>query len=309
MSAASGTRAIVAALGANLGIAATKFIAFALTGSSSMLAESIHSVADSGNQALLLVGGRRARREATAEHPFGFGRERYIYAFIVSIVLFSVGGLFALYEGYHKLADPHPIDSWQWVPIVVLVIAIGLETFSFRTAIEESNKLRSGSGWVAFVRRSRVPELPVVLLEDFAALIGLVFALFGVGLTLVTGNGVWDGIGTVLIGLLLVAVAIVLAIETKSLLIGESATTENESRIRTAIVDGDEIERIIHMKTLHLGPEELLVAAKVGVRRGSTAEDVADAIDAAERRIRQAVPIAQVIYVEPDIYRGPAASG
>jgi cation diffusion facilitator family transporter len=307
MSAASGTRAIVAALGANLGIAATKFIAFALTGSSSMLAESIHSVADSGNQALLLVGGRRARREATAEHPFGFGRERYIYAFIVAIVLFSVGGLFALYEGYHKLSDPHPIDSWQWVPIVVLVIAIGLEGFSFRTAIQESNKLRGRSGWVAFVRRSRVPELPVVLLEDFAALIGLVFALFGVSLTLITENGVWDGIGTVLIGLLLVAVAFILAIETKSLLIGESATGENEARIRTAIVDGTEIEQIIHMKTLHLGPEELLVAAKVGVRRGSTAEDVADAIDAAERRIRQAVPIAQVIYVEPDIYREPSA--
>jgi cation diffusion facilitator family transporter len=307
MSAASGTRAIIAALGANLGIAATKFIAFALTGSSSMLAESIHSVADSGNQALLLLGGKRARREATPEHPFGFGRERYVYAFIVSIVLFTVGGLFALYEGYHKLIDPHPIDAWQWVPIVVLVIAIGLEGFSFRTAIQESNKLRARSTWVQFIRRSRVPELPVVLLEDFAALIGLVFALFGVSLTLATGNGTWDGIGTVLIGLLLVSVAVILAIETKSLLIGESATRENVSQIEKAIVDGHEIERIIHMKTMHLGPEELLVAAKVGVPRAATAADVADAIDAAERRIRSAVPIARVIYIEPDIYKDAAA--
>jgi cation diffusion facilitator family transporter len=307
MSAASGTRAIVAALAANLGIAATKFVAFALTGSSSMLAESIHSVADSGNQALLLVGGKRARREATPEHPFGFGRERYVYAFIVSIVLFSVGGLFALYEGYHKLSHPEPITSWQWVPIAVLLIAIGLEGFSFRTAIQESNKLRAESTWVDFIRRSRVPELPVVLLEDFAALIGLVFALFGVTLTLLTDNGIWDGIGTVLIGLLLVCVAIVLAIETKSLLIGESATREHVSKIETALVDGDEIERIIHMKTMHLGPEELLVAAKVGVPRAASAADVAHAIDAAENRIRAAVPIARVIYIEPDIYQDAKA--
>jgi cation diffusion facilitator family transporter len=303
MSAASGTRAIVAALAANLGIAVTKFIAFLLTASSSMLAESIHSVADSGNQALLLLGGKRARREATPEHPFGFGRERYIYAFIVSIVLFSVGGLFALYEGYHKLSDPHGITEWQWVPIVVLVIAIILETFSLRTAIQESNKIRGNATWVEFVRRSRVPELPVVLLEDIGALLGLVFALFGVSLTLLTGSGVWDGIGTVLIGLLLVAIAVVLAIETKSLLIGESATVEHRDRIEAAIVDGESIERIIHMKTLHLGPEELLVAVKVGVPRAATASDVAAAIDAAEERIRGAVPIARVIYIEPDIYQ------
>jgi cation diffusion facilitator family transporter len=306
MSAASGTRAIVAALAANLGIAVTKFIAFALTQSSSMLAESIHSVADSGNQALLLLGGRRARREATPEHPFGFGRERYIYAFIVAIVLFSVGGLFALYEGYHKLSDPHGITSWHWVPVTVLVIAIGLESFSFRTAIQESNKIRGNASWWEFVRRSRVPELPVVLLEDLAALLGLIFALFGVGLTLITGSGVWDGIATVLIGLLLVAVAVVLAIETKSLLIGESATEDHRRAIAEAVVDGSEIERIIHMKTLHLGPEELLVAVKVGVPRGVAADDVAEAIDAAERRIREAVPIARVIYVEPDIYRVPS---
>jgi cation diffusion facilitator family transporter len=311
MSAAGGTRAIIAALAANLGIAVTKFIAFLLTGSSSMLAEAIHSVADSGNQGLLLLGGKRARREATPVHPFGYGRERYVYAFIVSIVLFSVGGLFALYEGVHKLQHPEPITSWQWVPVLVLVIAIGLESFSFRTAIHESNQIRGRSTWIQFIRRSRVPELPVVLLEDFAALIGLVLALFGVGLTLITGNGVFDGIGTVLIGLLLVAVAVVLATETKSLLIGESATHEDVAKIEAAIVDGHDIERIIHMKTLHLGPEELLVAVKVGVPVAAHAIDVANAINAAERRIRAAVPIAQVIYIEPDIYQdtGTSATG
>ncbi len=222
-------------------------------------------------------------------------------------MLFSVGGLFALYEGYHKLSDPGPITSWKWVPIVVLVVAIGLETFSFRTAIQESNKIRGNATWVGFVRHSRVPELPVVLLEDLAALLGLVLAMFGVGLTLITDSGVWDGIATVLIGVLLVCVAIILAIEMKSLLIGESATPEDLAKIEAAVVDGDEIERIIHMKTLHIGPEELLVAVKVGVPDGATAADVAEAIDAAERRIRAAVPIARMIYVEPDIFRPEAA--
>jgi cation diffusion facilitator family transporter len=303
MSAASGTRAIIAALAANLGIAVTKFIAFVLTNSSAMLAESIHSVADSGNQALLLVGGKKARREATAQHPFGFGRERYIYAFIVSIVLFSVGGLFALYEGIHKLQHPEGIRSWHWVPLTVLVIAIALETFSFHTAIVESNKIRGKASWTEFVRHSRVPELPVVLLEDLGALVGLVLALIGVTLTLLTGDGVYDGVATVLIGLLLVAIAVVLAIETKSLLIGESATEEHVRAIEQAVVDGNDIERIIHMKTLHLGPEELLVAVKVGVARDATAADIAAAIDGAERRMRAAVPIARVIYIEPDIFR------
>ncbi|HEX6937264.1 MAG TPA: cation diffusion facilitator family transporter [Actinomycetes bacterium] len=302
MSASGGTRAIVAALVANLGIAVTKFVAFVLTGSSSMLAESIHSVADSGNQGLLLVGGRRARRAATPEHPFGYGRERYIYAFIVSIVLFSVGGLFALYEGWHKLQHPEPIDSWQWVPIVVLLVAIGLESYSFRTAIVESNHVRGDQSWKQFVRRAKAPELPVVLLEDFAALVGLVLALFGVGLTLVTDDGVWDGIGTVLIGLLLVTVAVVLAIETKSLLLGEGATREATARIEAALVADEGVERIIHMKTLHLGPDELLVAAKIAVRHGDTAAEVARTIDATEARIRAAEPIARVIYIEPDIY-------
>jgi cation diffusion facilitator family transporter len=308
MSTEGGTRAIVAALLANMGIALTKFIAFVLTRSSSMLAESIHSVADSGNQALLLLGGKRAERGATPKHPFGYGRERYIYAFIVSIVLFTVGGLFALYEGWHKLQEPHPIESWHWVPIAVLVVAIGLESFSFRTAIVESNRVRGEASWVEFVRRAKAPELPVVLLEDLAALLGLIFALFGVGLTLITHDGVWDGIGTVAIGLLLVTVAVVLAIETKSLLLGEAASPEVVRRIEQALTAEPAVERIIHMRTLHLGPEELLVAAKIAVRGEETAGDVARAIDAAEARIRENEPLARVIYLEPDVYRAERAA-
>jgi cation diffusion facilitator family transporter len=304
-----GTRAIVAALLANLGIAVTKFIAYMLTSSSSMLAESIHSVADSGNQALLLLGGRRARRAPTPRHPFGYGRERYIYAFIVSIVLFSVGGLFALYEAYHKWSDTHPIDDFEWVPIAVLLVAIVLETFSFRTAIIESNHVRGKASWQEFVRRAKAPELPVVLLEDLGALLGLIFALFGVSMTLITHDGRWDAAGTAMIGILLVAIAVILAIETKSLLLGESATDEDVEKIERAILDGDDVERIIHMKTLHLGPEELLVAAKIAVNHDETAGLIAERINAVEARVREAVPIARVIYLEPDIYSAAKASG
>jgi cation diffusion facilitator family transporter len=307
MSTSGGTRAIIAALLANLGIAVTKFIAWFLTQSSSMLAEAIHSVADSGNQALLLLGGRRAQRRATPEHPFGFGRERYIYAFIVSIVLFSLGGCFALYEAYHKWGHrDEGIDSWQWVPVLVLSVAIVLESFSFRTAIIESNHVRGKTSWVHFVRRARAPELPVVLLEDLGALVGLIFALIGVSMTLITGDGTWDALGTAAIGVLLVTIAVVLAMETKSLLLGESATPEDQAKIEAAITAGPEVERIIHMKTLHLGPEELLVAAKIAVREHETGEDIARHINSTEARIREAVPIARVIYLEPDIYHVPA---
>ncbi|GGM20451.1 transporter [Micromonospora sonchi] len=313
MSAQGGTRAIIAALLANFGIAVTKFVAYLLTSSSSMLAESIHSVADTGNQALLLLGGRRARRAATPQHPFGYGRERYVYAFIVAIVLFSLGGLFALYEAWHKWADRHGITSWQWVPVTVLVVAIVLESFSFRTAIRESNLVRGRESWIRFIRRAKAPELPVVLLEDFGALVGLVFALFGVGMTLATGDGRWDAAGTAMIGVLLVTIAIVLAVETKSLLLGEGAEPAEVAAIERAVAAGPEVERIIHMKTLYLGPEELLVAAKIVVPRCESAEDVARDIDAVEARIRAALPVARIIYLEPDIYHaevGPAeASG
>lgn len=302
MAANGGTKAIVAALAANLTIALLKFVAFVLTMSSSMLAEAIHSVADSGNQLLLLIGGKRAKRAASPEHPFGYGRERYIYAFIVSIVLFSVGGLFALYEAWEKFQHPHAIegDFW-WVPLAVLVGAIVAEGFSFRTAIIESNHIRGKQSWTNFIRNAKQPELPVILLEDFGALLGLVFALFGVGMTLLTGNGIWDAAGTGMIGLLLVAIAVVLAVETKSLLLGESATKEDVARITGAIESGG--TRLIHLKTMHLGPEELLVAAKISVGAADTGEGIARAIDDAESRIRAAVPIARVIYLEPDIAR------
>ena len=305
MAASGGTKAIVAALAANLAIAVMKFLAYFLTLSSSMLAEAIHSLADSGNQLLLLLGGKKAQRAASPEHPFGYGRERYIYAFIVSIVLFSVGGLFALFEAWQKFQHPHGIEgAFWWVPLAVLVGAIIAEGFSFRTAIIESNHSRGQQSWVKFVRSAKQPELPVILLEDFGALLGLVFALAGVSLTLVTGNGAWDAAGTAMIGLLLVGIAVVLALETKSLLLGESATREDVLKIRTAIEsDGG---RIIHLKTLHLGPEELLVAAKIAVSRTATGEQIARAIDGTEERIRAAVPIARVIYLEPDLHRAAA---
>jgi cation diffusion facilitator family transporter len=309
MSTEGGTRAVVAALLANTGIALTKFLAFALTQSSSMLAEAIHSVADSGNQLLLLLGGKRARREATPEHPFGFGRERYIYSFLVAIVLFSVGGLFALYEAYHKareVAAGHPdqllASRWWWVAIVVLLGAIVMEGLSFRTAVGETNKSRGNVSFLQFIRRAKSPELPVILLEDFAALVGLSFALLGVGLAKATGNGYFDVAGTAAIGLLLVTVAVVLGVETKSLLLGEAASPAAQRRLQDRLESTEGVERVIHMRTMHLGPEELLVAAKIAVDAGESATDVARAIDAAEQRVRAAVPIARVIYLEPDIY-------
>lgn len=305
MSASGGNKAIIAAFLANLGIAVTKLIAWAVSGSSSMLAESVHSLADSGNQILLLIGGKRSKRAATKEHPFGFGRERFVYAFVVSIILFSVGGVFSIYEGIQKLQHPHPLEAW-WVPILVLIIAIGLESFSLRTAIKESRPLKGDATWVQFVRHAKAPELPVVLLEDLAALLGLVFAFFGVGLTVITHNSVFDAIGTLLIGALLVCVAVVLAIETKSLLLGEGASDSDVAKLETALVDGKNIERIIHMKTLYLGPDEFMVGAKVGVRAEMTAREISVAVNEAETRARAAVPAARVIYLEADVYVDPA---
>jgi cation diffusion facilitator family transporter len=296
-------RAIIAALAANIGIAILKFLAFLLTRSASMLAEAIHSLADSGNQALLLVGRSRSQRAPDELHPFGYGRDRYIYAFIVSVVLFSVGGLFALYEGYHKIHEPHPIEAWKWVPIVVLCGAIVLEGFSFRTAIVESRKVMGESGWWEFIRHARSPELPVVLLEDFAALLGLVLALVGVSLTIVTHNGVWDGIGSLSIGLLLCVVAVVLAIETKSLLLGESAVPGTVDTIEATLAAQPGIDRVIHLRTMHLGPDQLLIGAKIALAAGLTLTEVSKTIDLAEAAVRQRLAIDSVIYLEPDIDR------
>jgi cation diffusion facilitator family transporter len=297
----------VAALGANLGIAVIKFVAFAVTGSTAMLAEGVHSVVDSGNQGLLLVGGRSARRRATPQHPFGYGRDRYVYGFLVALMLFSAGGLFALYEGVQKIRHPHHLDS-PVVAFAVLAVAMALESLSLRTAIRESRPVKGTDTWFGFVRHAKVPELPVVLLEDIAALIGLVLAFLGVGLAAITGDAVWDGVGTCCIGVLLVGVAVVLVIETKSLLLGEAAAPEQVRAIEAAL-RGPGVDRVIHLRTMHLGPEEVLVAAKVAMPAVTTLAAAAEAIDAAEARVRRAVPTARVIYLEPDLDRTPDAGG
>jgi cation diffusion facilitator family transporter len=301
-----GTRAIFAALGANLLIALAKILAWAFSGSASMLAEGVHSLADSANQLLLLVGGRKSRRKADDEHPFGYGRERYVYAFVVSIILFSIGGVFSLYEGIDKIRHPHTLEV-PWLPILVLVIAIAAESFSLRTALREARPHKGTGSWFGFIRRSKSPELPVLLLEDTAALTGLVLAFLGVGLTIVTGNSLFDALGTVAIGVLLILVALVLGIETKSLLVGEGASADDVAKIRDAITSGPEVEAIIHMKTLYLGPEELLVGVKVAISGRHLLADVASAINAVEARIRAVVPVARVIYVEPDVWFEPGS--
>lgn len=301
-----GTRAIVAALIANAGIAVAKFVGWLVTGSSSMLAEAVHSVADTSNQGLLLLGGRRAQRAATHEHPFGYGRDRYFYSFVVALLLFSLGSVFALYEGIHKLESHEPLTS-PLVAVVILVVAIGLETYSFRTAIVESRPLKGSGTWWQFIRQSKVPELPVVLLEDLGALVGLVLALLGVGLTVLTGDAIWDAFGTIAIGLLLGVIAIILIIEMKSLLIGEGASRPVLSRITDTLTGGD-VQRVIHIRTQYIGPEELLVAAKVALTPGLPVEGVARAIDEAEGRVRAAVPDARLIYLEPDLDRTAATA-
>ena len=299
-------RAVVAALCANLGIAASKFVAFAITGSASLLAESVHSVADSGDQILLLLGRARARRAGTEQHPFGFGAERYFYAFLVAVVLFVVGGAFSCYEGIERIMRPEALTS----PVVafgVLGIAFVLEAFSLRTAVSEAGPSRGDAGWRSFIRHAKAPELPAVLLEDVAALSGLLFALVGVTLATITNDDRWDGAGSLAIGVLLGCVAVVLATEMKSLLIGESAGAHVEASIVAAIEAGPEVQRVIHLRTLHLGPETLLVAAKIAIRHDESAASVVAGIDAAERRIRAAVPIAELIFLEPDIYQAARA--
>ena len=295
-------RAVFAAFGANLGIAVTKFVAFLLTGSASMLAESVHSLADTGNELLLIIGRGRSRRPRSEEHPFGFGRERYFYGFVVSVMLFTVGATFSAYDGIHKILSPAPVHS-PAVAFGVLAFSAVLESFSLRTGMAEANRVRAGRSWVSFIRRTKAPELPVVLLEDLAALIGLVFAFAGVALSALTGDGRWDGVGSLAIGVLLAVAAAILAVEIKSLLIGESASAEMQQMILAALEDGPELRRVIHLRTVHIGPDSLLVAAKIAVPDSYSAAQVAAAIDTAEGRVRSAVPIARTIYLEPDVYR------
>jgi cation diffusion facilitator family transporter len=293
-------------LAANAGIALAKFVGFLITGSSSILAESVHSLADTSNQGLLLIGRKRARREATEEHPFGYGRDRYFYAFVVALLLFSLGSVFALYEGAHKLHSPEEISS-PVVAVGILIVAIVLEGLSFRTAVRESRALKGSGSWWRFIRQSKSPELPVVLLEDTGALVGLAFALVGVGLAVLTGDPVWDAIGTLGIGLLLGAIAIILILETKSLLIGEGSGPEELRTICTAMV-GRGVDRVIHLRTQYLGPDELLVAAKIAVPATMSTPELARAIDEAQARVRGAVPAARIIYLEPDLDRTPAST-
>ena len=304
MSTSGGNRAIVAAMLANLGIAVTKLIAALISGSGAMLAEAVHSFADTINQVLLLIGGRRSRKEADEEHPFGYGRARFLYGFLVAIILFTVGGAYSIYEGVHKLQNPEPLEV-PWLPIVVILISMVLEGFSFRTARHESLPFKGSGSWISFIRRAKAPELPIVLLEDTAALTGLFFALIGVGLTVITGNPLFDSIGTLFIGALLILVAVILGIETKSLLIGEGASPENVATIRDTINAHQTVESLIHMKTLYLGPDELMIAAKVAFPKATRLVEIATAIDALEADIRAKIPTARVIYIEPDLYHAP----
>jgi cation diffusion facilitator family transporter len=308
MSTEGGTKAVLAALGANAGIAVAKFVAWGFTGSSSMLSEGIHSVADSANQVLLLVGGRRARRAPDAQHQFGYGRTRYLYGFVVAIVLFLVGGLFSVYEGIHKISNPEPLTSPMWA-YGVLIFAIVLESLSFRTAVREANRTRGEQSLFRFVRDARQPELPVVLLEDAGALVGLVLALGGVTMAEVTGDGRWDGLGSFAIGTLLIVIAVFLTMEMSSMLVGESALPGQEIAIREALEAEPAIDRVIHLRTLHVGPDQLLVAAKIAVGRADTAVQVAEAIDAAEARVRAVVPTATYVFLEPDIDRAGSELG
>ena len=299
MAAGGSKKAIIAAMAANGGIAVAKFVGFLLTGASSMLAESIHSVADTSNQGLLLYGSNRATRDATKTHQFGYGRERYFWSFVVAMVLFSLGGLFAIFEGVEKIKHPHELDS-PAIAIGILTLGIFLEGYSFRTAVVESIPLKKDKTWWEFIRTARTPELPVVLLEDAGAMIGLVVALAAIGTSIITGNAVWDGIGTLIIGLLLVVIAAILAVEMKSLLIGESATKEDAEAIRAAINATPKVERILDMKSQHVGPDELLVVAKIDIEANLDFRKVTEVIDAAESAIRAAVPAATRIYLEPD---------
>jgi cation diffusion facilitator family transporter len=301
VSTGGGTRAIITAFLANLAIAAGKLVGFLVTGSSSMLAEAVHSAADTGNQALLMLGTKRAKAAATPEHPFGHGRERYFWAFVVALVLFSLGSLFAIYEGIDKVRHPHEIESLGWA-VGILAFAFAMEANAFHTAFREASHIRGPHSWPAFIRRARVPELPVIMLEDLGAMVGLVLAFTALVIAEVTGDPRWDGVGTLGIGVLLGIIAVVLAIEMKSLLIGEGALPEQLEAIRAAFDGSPAVERVIHMRTEYVGPDDLLVAAKVQFRSDLSTAELARAIDETERAVRAADPIVGIIYLEPALY-------
>lgn len=294
-----GLRAIIAAFFANLGIMVAKIIGFIFTGAASMLAEAVHSFADTSNQGLLIMGNSLAKRKETPQHPFGYGRERYFWAFMVALMIFSLGSLFAMYQGITKLMNPHEVESHIWA-VGILSVAIVIEGISLRIAVQEVNKIRGKQSMWSFIKRSKVPELPVVLLEDLGALIGLVLALVGIGLTMITGDARFDAIGSLSIGILLGVIAIVLSIEMRSLLIGESATPETIAKLKKCIQDQPDILNLLVLKTQHLGPEELLVVIEAEFSKDLSSDELCDAINRLEERIQEEVPIAKKIYVEPD---------
>jgi len=311
-----GKKAIMAAMMANLGIAILKLVAWLFTGAASLLAEAVHSGADTANQVVLLLGDRSASKKADAQHQFGYGRNRFINAFLVALILFSLGGLFAIYEAVHKFQElqaGHGNDllesSLWWVALVVLGGAIIMESFSLRTALHESAPFRVGIPMWKFIRSSKEPEFIVVILEDLAALLGLVFAFVGITASLITGNAIFDVIGSGVIGVMLIIVAIIIAIETKSLLVGESVDEATMAGIRACLESVEPFTHVIYVKTLYLGPDEILVAAKVAVPGDLGAETLASAIDEAEAGIRQAYPLVGPVYIEPDTWVENRSSG
>lgn len=295
--------AVLAALLANVGVGISKFIAFLLTGASSMLAEAVHSVADSSNQILLLIGGRQSKQKPTRSHPFGYGRVHFLYAFMVSIVLFSLGGLFAVAQGVSKIKNPDALQS-PLVAYGVLVVAIALEAWALRTVLSEARRFKpKHQSWWQYMQRTKSVNHVVLMLEDSAALIGLGLAAGGISLSLLTGNPIWDGVATLLIGGLLVAVATILFHEVKSLLIGEAADPAIENEMLQIILSVEGVDRVVDLKTLYIGPAELFIAMKVTVGSEDNAATVAWTIDEIEARLRKAFPAAEMIYVEPDLYK------
>ena len=298
--ATTGKKTILAALVANVGIASAKFIGFSITKSSTMLAEGIHSSADSANQLLLLLGTKRAKRNPNKRHPFGYGRERYFWSFVVALILFSLGSLFAIYEGIEKIRHPHPLENASWA-IGILIFGIFIESFSFRTAIVEARTIKGGASWSKFVILSKQPEIPVVLLEDAGALFGMVIALAAISLVKITGEPLWDGIGTLSIGILLGLIAAVLARKMHSLLIGESANEKDRTKIEELIQDCKGISQVIEIRTQHLGPEEILIGARVVFDESLQAKEIAVIINDLEETINTEVKDAGPIFIEPEI--------
>jgi cation diffusion facilitator family transporter len=295
---ADSTRTIFYALGANLAIAAAKTGAALFTGSSAMLAEAIHSYADAGNQGLLLWGMKQAKRPPSPEYPLGWGKAVFFWSFIVALVLFSLGGLFSLYEGWHKLHATEGL-SYPWVAIGILLFGIVAEIVSLRACLQEIDKVRNGRSYWRWFRESRQSELVVIFGEDIAALLGLVLALVAIGLAMLTGDPMWDALGSMSIGVLLIFVAVGIGIEIKGLLIGQSAAPEAEARLREFLQKQDGVEQVLRLLTLHLGTS-FMVAVKVKMR-SRTVEELISAINRAEAATRAEFPEIQWLFFEPDV--------